>query len=448
MRVRLLGAVAVALLPLLGACRSPSPPNVVVVLVDTLRPDYLGCYGHPGGLTPFIDGLAGRGVLYANAYAPSTWTLPSVASLFTSRWPSQHGVVKLFSALPSTERTLAQILRERGFATAGFLATRTLPPASGFGQGFEVWQKAGDSGRLKDGGREVNARTFAWLDGRPRDDRRPVFLYLHYMEPHFPYDPLPDRLEAALAPYGFTSEQRAEWERRLGTFLTHALEEGSGRPDDMGVVRDFYLAEVASFDVVMRELIEGLTARGVLPHGVVVLTADHGEEFYEHGNVGHGLNLFNETLRVPLLLHVPGRTPGVVEGTVSLLDIAPTVLDLVGGPAEPRFEGVSLVRPASGGSAYAELPSTPAGKEPVQDLAVVHGTRKLATTPAGREEFYDLARDPGEREPNGLDATARTALRQTLDVFRGQAGRDVSGARERDVDQTTQERLRALGYVR
>jgi len=440
--------LAVALGVLLTACRAaPPPPNVVVILVDTLRADHLGVYGNRSGLTPFVDGFADRGIRYAHAYAGATWTLPSVASLFTSRWPSQHGVVNLASVLPATERTLASVLRERGFATAGFLASRSLPAAGGLGQGFEVWEEVVEPGALQGSGRGLNARAFEWLDARPAADRRPLLLYLHYMEPHFPYEPFPDRLEAALAPYHFTTEQRAAWDERVGLFLEHAVGEGVGRPDDMPVVRDYYLAAVATADVVLREVVEGLTARGILSNAVVVLTADHGEEFYEHGAVGHGTNLFDETLRIPLLLHAPGRVPEVVPNSVSLLDVAPTILELIGAKPEARFEGRSLVRPESREAAYAELVSTPAGKPATQNRAVVHGDAKLATTPAEQEQFFDLARDPGERDPDALDPSARAALRRALDGFRVRAGRDAGTAERRELDAETRERLRALGYV-
>jgi arylsulfatase A-like enzyme len=419
-----------------------------VVLVDTLRADHLGCYGNRSGLTPFIDGFADRGIRYARAYAGATWTMPSVASLFTSRWPSQHGVVDLSSVLPATEPTLASVLREHGYATAGFLATRSLPAAGGLGQGFEVWEEVIEPGALQGSGRGVNARAFGWLDARPPADRRPLLLYLHYMEPHFPYDPLPDRLEAALAPYHFTREQRAEWDGRVGLFLEHAMNEGAGRREDMAVVRDYYLAAVATADVALRELMEGLTARGILSHAAVVVTADHGEEFYEHGAVGHGTNLFNETLQVPLLLHAPGLAPAVVADTVSLLDVAPTILELVGIPPGARFAGSLLLRPAPGEAAYAELVSTPGGQPAVQNRTVVHGDAKLATTPADQEQFYDLARDPGQRDPNGLDPPAGAALRETLAGFRARAGRDAGRAQRRVLDEETRERLRALGYVK
>jgi arylsulfatase A-like enzyme len=441
---RTLAALAVCVI--LGACRSTPPPNVVIVLVDTLRPDYLGCYGQTSGLTPFVDDVAGRGTRFTHAYAASSWTEPSVASLFTSRWESQHGVVHLFSVLSDRERTLAEALRERGFATAGFLATRSLPLASGFGQGFDVWEEAIDQTQLKGTGAQVNQRAFAWLDARAPADHRPLLLYLHYMEPHFPYDPRPDRLDAVLAPRHYTEAERAAWQARVNTWLEHSLE-GMAHPDDMDVMRDEYLAEVASFDQALHELFDGLTARGVLAHAVVVIAADHGEEFHEHGVVGHGLDLYDETLQVPLLLLAPGRPPAVADESVSLIDVAPTILDLIGAPAEPSFEGRSLVRPGARVPPYAELLVNALGKEPPQNRALIDGARKLMLTPAGGEQFYDLASDPGERNPEAFDDRVRAELVRLMDASRLRAQRDVGGGGQRQVDDATRERLRALGYA-
>jgi choline-sulfatase len=431
----------------LVACRTAAPPNVVLVLVDTLRPDALGCYGQQAGLTPFVDELATRGMRFGHAYAASTWTNPSVASLFTSRWQSQHGVVNLFSVLSDRERTLAEVLHERGFATAGFLATRSIPGTAGFGQGFDVWKETLEAGDLKGAGERVNLGAFAWLDARAADDRRPMLLYLHYMEPHFPYDPRAGRLAAVLASHHFTPAERQAWNERFDAWLAVGLGGGGARPEHADVIRDLYLAEVASLDEVLRELFDGLGARGVLRNAVVVITADHGEEFAEHGSIGHGINLFNDTLHVPVLLLVPGRRPQVVDESVSLLDVAPTLLELVGAPPEPAFEGRSLLRPGPHPLAYAELLLNGSGNEPPQNRALVDGSHKLILTPAGHEQFYDLLRDPGERDPEGLDGDARAVLVRALEATRARAQRDVGTAEQRQIDDATRERLRALGYA-
>jgi arylsulfatase A-like enzyme len=218
-------------------------------------------------------------------------------------------------------------------------------------------------------------------------------------------------------------------------------------PDDMDVMRDEYLAEVASFDQALHELFDGLTSRGVLAHAVMVIAADHGEEFHEHGVVGHGLDLYDETLQVPLLLLAPGRPPAVADESVSLIDVAPTILDLIGAPAEPSFEGRSLVRPGARVPPYAELLVNALGKEPPQNRALIDGARKLMLTPAGGEQFYDLASDPGERNPEAFDDRVRAELVRLMDASRLRAQRDVGGGGQRQVDDATRERLRALGYA-
>ena len=156
----------------------------------------------------------------------------------------------------------------------------------------------------------------------------------------------------------------------------------------------------------------------MLAHAVVVIAADHGEEFHEHGVVGHGLDLYNETLHVPLLLLAPGRPPAVADESVSLIDVAPTILDLIGAPAEPSFEGRSLVRPGAREPPYAELLVNALGKEPPQNRALIDGARKLMLTPAGGEQFYDLASDPGERNPEAFDDRVRAELVRLIDASR------------------------------
>src|SRR5262249_19916033 len=157
--------------------------------------------------------------------------------------------------------------------------------------------------------------------------------------------------------------------------------------------------------------------------------------------------LFNETLRVPLIVVAPGVEPAVVDDTISLLDVAPTITELVGAPREARFEGRSLLPAAPGRSAYAELFLNSLAKEPIQNRRLVDGARKIHLTPEGGEEFYDLTRDPGEHDPNGLDETARAALREAIARAQAKAQPDPGAGEQRVIDDATRERLRALGYA-
>ncbi|MFN8545155.1 MAG: sulfatase [Candidatus Binatia bacterium] len=446
---------AVLLAGLLTACRPAPPPNVVVILVDALRADRLGCYGGPRGLTPFIDSLAARGTRFRNAYAASSWTNPSVASLFTSRWQSQHGVVDFQSALPATERTLAETFRDRGYATAAFIGTYGIA-GHGFEQGFDTYQLVIDDQRAEDSdalhlakgaGPEIDAALFAWLDRRPPPAaRQPLFLYLHFMEPHLPYAPKAANVARILGEYHQTPEQLQSWYQRWYHLVADG---GLDEPSAMDMARDLYDAELLGLDDAIRDLVAGLERRGLLDTAVVVFTADHGEEFFEHGKYGHGVNLYNDTLRVPLVLLTPGQADARdVRDTVSLVDVAPTLVALAGGPTEPSFEGRSLRDAGTQRVAYAELARTVSSQGHVHDRAVVVGDRKLAIGPDGHEQAFDLANDPGEHDPSALAEPERAALRERLAAVRSLTARNPSAQQVDPLDEATQRRLRALGYLR
>jgi arylsulfatase A-like enzyme len=446
--------------------RSGARPNILVVLVDTLRADRLGAYGSTRGLTPFLDGLAARGCVFERAYAPSPWTNPSVASLFTSRFQSQHGIITFASALAPGERTLAAALREAGYVTGGFVANGLLNPGLGFGRGFDAYQALwpepvdghpGHPGRVrKRRADEINALALDWLDGLPASPAKPVFLYLHYVEPHQPYSPPTPILARLLA--GRPAPDLH--------FLSQSMTFARVAPPDEATHRDLelvYDAEVASVDASLATLFPALERRGFLRHAIVVVTSDHGEEFKEHGSFGHGGTLFNELIWIPLLLHGPGVTPGRLGDVVSLLDVAPTLLDLVGGASPPSFEGRSLrdrlvppgwsarlvPRRSHPAAAFSELllPEDQEGSRlSPHERAIVLGARKLVVGPEGEKALYDLAHDPGEQnalEPSEDDELLRVHLAGFLDL----TGGAVPTTPTQPLDPDTQRRLRAFGYV-
>ena len=330
-------------LALLG-CGSPErPPNVLMVVLDTLRADRLGAYGSPRGLTPFLDELAAQGVVFENAYAPSSWTSPSVASLFTSRHPVQHGIATFDSVLGDGEATLAESLRGLGFASGGFSANFRIAGKLGFGQGFDVWQAylgsdVGDRGP-KVPARFVRQEALAWLkQAWQPDSPRPVFLYVHFMEPHSPYDP-PDEVRQRLVPRASRAEVDA------ANALLVGLRFDALSDQQVALLAELYDGEVAALDAELRSFFDALRSNGFLEHSIVAVVADHGEEFREHGMLLHGITLFEPGVRVPLLLLGPGLEAGRrVSQPVSLLDVAPTILDLLGSPAPAHFEGRSLLQ--------------------------------------------------------------------------------------------------------
>lgn len=453
----------------LASCGRPSrPPNVLLIVVDTLRADRLGAYGNRRGLTPFLDELAKRGTVFTNAYAPSSWTCPSVASLLTSRYATQHGVVAFESKLADEEVTVAEALAPLGYLAGGFSANFRLTKQYGYAQGFEQWRVYLNQGRgpRKPRGDLLRRDATNWVRTvQQRTPGRPVLLYLQYMEPHSPYEPA--------EPYRSRFRRNGNDAVDEGGATAKLLKLIGGSKNlsaaEIDLLESLYDGEVASVDEEIRLLFGELEKTGFLHHAVVIITADHGEEFNEHGQVLHGITLYNTAIRVPLIISAPGYRGGqVVPQNVSLIDLAPTLLELVGLAREPRFEGRSLVPLMTPGSVIralrakffsgdrrntpestiSELESSGAWDLRVHSHAIVRGSQKLIVRRQGGRELYDVMQDPGET--HSLQRSARVqsarlfrALEETRAVLKTRARGSVETV---PLDEATKERLRALGY--
>ena len=438
----LLGLIALAV----GACRSepPKPTDVVMIVVDTLRADRLGRYGYTKGLTPALDRFADRGVRFAHAYSATSWTNPSVASLFTSRYPSQHRISDFDSRLSDNEMTIAERLSAAGFATAGFTANWRLSTELGYSQGFKTWRTFFNPPKAR--GEALRNAALAWIDGPDAKGQR--LLYLQYMEPHTPLSPPPAQ-RARLAP-GVSDEEVGklnEWAVKIWPSPLPA--------EEMQNLFALYDAEVAAVDEEIGRLFDALEKRKIFDRALVIVTADHGEEFVEHGIFGHGSSLFNPAVHVPLIIAGPGIAAGVVVNeNVSLVDVAPTVLELTGATPEPHFEGRSLVpllrqgaKPsASQVDIVLQLPGTSSKWDRrVHTEGLMRGSKKLLVSSKGAGELYDLGQDPDEKNPAGPPAGA--ALQAALDADTSRfAARQQPQAEKVVVDEATKEKLRALGY--
>jgi len=428
---------------------------VLLVVIDTLRADRLGAYGSTRDLTPFLDELAAKGVVFESAYAASSWTSPSIASLFTSRHPLQHGIVGFESVLGDREATLAESLRALGFASGGFSANFRIAEKLGYGQGFDVWRAYLATTDARDQGPKVPARfvrqeALAWLEGSWHPETsRPVFLYVHFMEPHSPYDP-PEAVRGRLVPRASRAEIDA------ANALLVGLRFGDLSDQQVALLAELYDAEVATLDAELRTFFAALESTGFLEHSIVAVVADHGEEFREHGMLLHGITLFEPSVRVPLLLLAPGLEAGRrVAQPVSLLDVAPTILDLLGAASQERFEGHSLLpqvrstaEAAGSGDILLELaPKLDAQEVRTHSLGLVRGSRKLLVDPQGQPRVFDLGRDPAELAASGTADDVRelmAALERARADFGSRASAPVPAA---PLDDETRKNLRALGYL-
>jgi len=344
------------LLTALGACGetgSEAPRNVILVCMDTVRADHLGCYGYDRATTPTLDALAERSILFEDASATACWTKPSVPSFLTGTYPVQHGVYSGSSrdeagthsdVLPQDATTLAEAFHEAGYATAAFVKNAQLRRGLGFEQGFDEYvDEAGDA-------REIRWRARDWLDGH--DEEQPFFLYLHFLDAHWPY-PVPDEYATRWT----DAEQAALFRGRDWRALRAAINDGERElsiAEREGLI-GLYDGALRFIDDQLALLLADLERKGLAENTVVCVISDHGEEFLEHGRIGHGHGLYEGLLRVPWILHVPNRTPRRVTNAVSLTDVFPTLLSAAHVAPTGTDVGVDrLDRPEAAGAILAE----------------------------------------------------------------------------------------------
>lgn len=437
-----LAAVAIGL----ASCKAaPAPqPNVVVLLVDTLRADRMSLYGYDRATTPQLDARARAAVVFESARSQASCTFPSVNSLLTSRYPFHFYGRRVGDwAIPPTIPTLAQILSSNGYATFAVSASsvvRATPSklnrTGGYAAGFEIFDERCE----RQDASCVNARALALA----RESRRPFFGYLHYMEPHHPYSPppgwrnhfarpgagLPPRILAGnpdpILASMYKRHEKKDWSR------------------EVAYLSDCYDDEIRYVDHALNQLIEQLAKIDPDRDTVVILAADHGEDFLEHGDLMHCRTLHDTTLHVPLVMWIPGVSGRRIATPVQNVDVVPTLLDYLGIDARGEaFEGRSL-RGVIAGTAE----PAPAWAAHHAQRAIVDGSSKLIyDLDTGAARLFDLAADPGER--NDLAGAAperlRALERQLLDRVAATEGTDPKTAAQRS--KNVQERLRAIGYL-
>ena len=442
---RLPAALAVVIGALAWSACAPEAPrrNLILISVDTLRADRLGCYGYDRETSPAVDRLAREGTLFTDACAPSPWTLPSHASMFTGLYPRRNGATGVRFGMPEDVTTLAQHLAGYGYATAA-IVTNSLLGTNGLDRGFAHHVQVDKGGPHPSA---TAAEGIAWLEERPAD--RPFFLLLHFIDPHADYGTLDEVRERFVEPYdgellGKSEELYAFVEGRLE--LTEA---------DARHLSNLYDGAVRQLDGEIERVTAYLRAEGLLDETLVVFTSDHGEEFLDHGGVLHGLTHFDEVARVPLILRGPGIEAGRrVETPVSLVDLVPTCLRELGLPVPPDLDGLEL-QPLLRGSGSlperrlyfeADLDGSMAGRMVKgKDRAIRAGRYKLhLDTKSGEVRLYDLRVDPGETRDVQADHPGLVQeLREDLEAFLA-AGRDVPARPLSDEDL---EHLRELGYA-
>jgi len=402
--------------------RTATPRNLLLVSLDTVRADHVGSYRYAGARTPRIDALANAGLRFEHATTVVPLTLPAHSSLMTGTFPGWHGVRDNGGFyLDDDQLTLAEVLKEQGYRTGGFIGAFVLDRRWGIAQGFDRYFDEFDLDKFADAasmdmiqrrGAEVVDRALAWL-GENREQR--FFAWVHLYDAHTPYD----------AP--------AEVQSQLPRTMDGA-----------------YDAEIAYVDLQVGRLVDALRADGRLSNTVVVVVGDHGEMLGEHGEATHGFFIYEAATRVPLIINGPGVPAAVIGDQVRIVDVMPTALSLLGVAVPAAVQGVDLM-PLSRGEAldlvaHSEswYPRYHYGWSELRSIQ--DGRFKLIQAP--RPELYDLADDPGEAHDRSAGDTARRdGFVRALNAFEGRTARAGADRGPRPIDSETEERLAALGYV-
>jgi arylsulfatase A-like enzyme/Flp pilus assembly protein TadD len=400
------------------ASRAATRPNVVLVTLDTTRADRMGFLGSTGTLTPALDALARDSLVFSRAYAQAPITTVSHATILSGTYPPYHGVTDFGVPLGPTVPYLPDLLRQAGYATGAFVGSLILDPrtgtAPGFDRGFDIYdagfrlRRPGEDRyrTIERRGDEVVSRALDWITRVPAG--RPYFAWIHLYDAHDPYDP-PADLKSRFA----------------------------SNPYD---------GEVAGVDRQVGRVATALRSTGALANTVFVVTADHGESLGEHGERTHGVFLYEDTLRVPLLVRAPGVKPGRVTTRVRLVDVAPTILEAAQTAAPSTLQGASLLHTSEDRPVYAatEYPRRAFGWSPL----VSWRNDRFLYVRAPRPELYDVVADPAEtRDIAATRSRVVTGIDAELEKFVKTIASGATSTPGKAIDPAVAERLAALGYV-
>jgi arylsulfatase A-like enzyme len=444
--------------------------TVVLISIDSLRADHLGCYGYPRPTSPVLDRLATEGARFETVLSSTSWTLPAHAALFTGLPDRLHGCTDESRWLPGNRDTLAEAFKRAGFQTVGFFSGPFLHPAFGFAQGFDSYHDCTSYSELSIEmfkrnlqAAEMFMRAHAdvtnpivvrevdtWLDAHPDG---PAFLFIHLWDVHYDYIPPP--------PYStlFTDPSYAgKIDGRLATI--EKLRKWT--PEDKKQLEALYDGEIRWTDDAVGKLIESLKKHERFEHAVFAVTSDHGEAFFEHRLHGHHKTLFEEEVRIPLILRAPGVTPGTrVSTPVQITDIGPTLLDLAGADRLTQATGSSLRTLLDDPSA--PWPHTHLFMELLSRVTGFHGVsirtkdwKYVLILGPDKWAVFDLTRDPGEQhvlsrenlplDPDYFDRLYMRTAKQLEAI-----ARRLPTIEERDTppfSKMSEAQLRALGYLR
>ena len=425
-----------------ASAASAERPNIIYITIDALRADHLGTYGYENAKTPNIDAFAAEGAVFEQANSQAPWTFPSFASQFTSLYPSdlnlstdnRHISLMYSRFLDPSHVTMAEAIQAAGYRTQAIVTNPWLRPEFGFAQGFEGFTQVDDArmfhfSKMSDMSLVTVARqmpalyslirnAYTAITGNPgeplvwdvRADRvteeavswlrtnqdAPFFLWIHYVDPHYPFDPPPDFRPTV---DNVTAERLAY----LSSYNEEDVYTGRARlrPEDKAAIIELYDGEIAYTDLYMGKLFDEIDAMGLRDNSLVILSSDHGDEFWEHGGYQHGQSLYDELIRIPLIMRGPGIQPGSrLAADVQHIDLLPTLVAVAGGTIPKEVKGRSLLPVLQATSGSEEVYNFAEALFLTEEKKTVRGQGyKLIYAPYSQQvELYDLRNDPGEQQ--------------------------------------------------
>ncbi|MGD8330845.1 MAG: sulfatase [Acidobacteriota bacterium] len=481
---RLLGIAALCAAVVAVACAQPEPPpSMVIVVIDTLRADHLGLYGYQAHPTsPNLDARAASAAVFERAFSTAPWTLPAFGTLFTGQIPTRHSAgvfvhdiekmleradprelvehsARSFYRLDREIPTLGGTLQAAGYSTAAIMNNAFLSPEFGLSRGFDTYDY--DPELPDKDAASATDRALAWLQAREQEGaREPFLLIVHYFDPHMPYAAPEPFLGRFAEPYA--DERFSVPVTDMPRLRYRIRDRVEGWQRYMALEQALYDEEIAYTDNELERLLGALDERRFLDDGYLLVTADHGEEFHDHGWIEHGHSVYDEVIHVPLMVWGPDVRPGRYELPVSLTDVMPTLLEAAGVARPDDLYGDSLLQVLREGPAD-RTASALRFDRPLLSEAILYGDEKkslirwpykvLADIEDRAELFYDLETDPEEldgHKAEQLDHQSRDRMLTMLAELQAIIvdASSQSSSEGASLSEETLDRLRALGYIR
>jgi len=394
--------------------------NILLIVIDALRPDHLSGYGYKRETSPYIDKIMQKSIVFKNAISPSAWTRPVETSILSGLYPKSHGTITRKDILHKDIVILPQILQKHGYYTYAFIANGNISNQFNFNRGYDYFLNLGRKypKPVHPFAEDANKSLIPFIKNQITE---PFFLHVFYVDPHKPYTP-----PHAIRKFSLYTNKKSSFQTAI----------------------DLYDDEILSVDQAVNEILNVLREKKFLKHTIIIITADHGEEFWEHQQTGHGKSLYEESIKVPLIISIPGINARTITHPVSLIDITPTVLDLIRLKVPSYMQGISLIQFAKLRKRKRIFSEINLDKNESYAIRTINHKLIMKKRPEFKMEYYNLKYDAKERN-NIYEKHKKNNKIQVLETSlkRWTQSKKYSGMRNKKLNKQQIRILKSLGYI-